>query len=709
MQLDNAKVKDLLLRESYITAEDIAKAEKFAEEGHISLVDALLQHEIISKQLLGQAIAESFHTSFSDITERPPSRDDIIKLPEDIARKYSVIFLSDDGKMLSLATVEPTNGQMQQAVTKQFPGRQIHFVYAFPDAITPMFDYYSKPLATRFSEIIQQKQKVAPEIIDEIVKDAVLFHASDIHFEPQSKEVVIRFRVDGLLHEAGRIPKDYYDNILNRIKVQCGMRIDEHFAAQDGAIRLVTETGAVDMRVSVIPTLDGEKIAIRLLSAYVANFTFSSLGLSDRDRILIDIAAKKPFGMILVVGPTGSGKTTTLYALLRILDHLRLNITTIEDPVEYRIEGVNQIQVNPKTNLTFAEGLRSIVRQDPDVVLVGEIRDLETAEIAVNAALTGHLLMSTFHANDAATAVPRLLDLGVEPFLLASTLNIIVAQRLARKICEYCRYSYVVERNTLDNIIPHIPTVFPQEKITLYKGKGCKACNNAGYKGRVALFEIIEITQDLQDLMLKNPSAKQIWEVARAHGSRKLFEDGLEKVKNGVTTIEEVLRVAPPSTKEEEPVPLQKDAIKSPGVSVESAQHVASQSPVIVQQPVTQPAQSAPLISIQVAAPREDGVRMVSVPQIAVESKQIMSPIEQVSVQAPPELSSQQVVQPASPTVAIPPVSPTQVPENTTNVQSPQNGTVSNGQAQQAEPHDEFSLQHIINQVLTNEQKQGAN
>jgi type II secretory ATPase GspE/PulE/Tfp pilus assembly ATPase PilB-like protein len=230
------------------------------------------------------------------------------------------------------------------------------------------------------------------------------FKASDIHFEPQEKEVVVRFRVDGLLHEAGRFTKEVYENILNRIKVQAHLRIDDHFSAQDGAIRFAKEQGVVDMRVSVIPTLDGEKITIRLLAEYVKGFTFADLGVSEKDQAVFLSAAKKPFGMILVTGPTGSGKTTTLYALLKMLNNPAVNITTIEDPVEYKILGVNSIQVNPQTNLTFAKGLRSIVRQDPDIILVGEIRDLETAEIAVNAALTGHLLFSTFHANDAATA-----------------------------------------------------------------------------------------------------------------------------------------------------------------------------------------------------------------------------------------------------------------------------------------------------------------
>jgi type II secretory ATPase GspE/PulE/Tfp pilus assembly ATPase PilB-like protein len=240
--------------------------------------------------------------------------------------------------------------------------------------------------------------------------------------------------------------------------------------------------------------------------------------------------------MILVTGPTGSGKTTTLYAVLKVLNQPGVNITTIEDPVEYKILGTNQIQVNPQTNLTFAKGLRSIVRQDPDIILVGEIRDLETAEIAVNAALTGHLLLSTFHANDAATSIPRLLDMGVEPFLLASTLELILAQRLVRKICENCRTSY-----------PHSSSYFPEKTVTLYKGKGCKNCSNTGFKGRTAIFEFIEINDAMEDLILKHPSSREIWELAQKNGAQSLFADGLEKVKSGLTTLEELLRVARPA------------------------------------------------------------------------------------------------------------------------------------------------------------------
>ena len=388
---------------------------------------------------------------------------------------------------------------------------------------------------------------MAPEIVDEIIKDALGFRASDIHFEPRGGDVTVRFRVDGALREAGRLPKEYYDNILNRIKVGSGMRIDEHLTAQDGAMQSTAGGMTVDLRVSLIPTVEGEKVVMRVLGSYVAGFTFADVGLSEAHRQIVERAIAKPFGMILAVGPTGSGKTTTLYALLKMLNKPDVNITTIEDPVEYKMPGTNQIQVREAGNMTFAKGLRSIVRQDPDIILVGEIRDQETAEISVNAALTGHLLLSTFHANDAATALPRLADMGIEPFLLASTLEVVIAQRLVRRICSHCRYSVPIGQ-AIANV--HVPGLnwhdYFHPTDTVYAGKGCNVCSGSGYQGRSGVFEIIEITPEMQELMLHSPSNREIEQLARHQGSKPMFNDGVEKVKQGVTTLAEVLRVVSP-------------------------------------------------------------------------------------------------------------------------------------------------------------------
>ncbi|MBU0766919.1 type II/IV secretion system protein [Patescibacteria group bacterium] len=433
-----------------------------------------------------------------------------------------------------------------EEVRKEFKGKVV-FVFAPKSSIEAAFFHYQKPLATRFQKIIEAQKKVAPEILEEILDDAIQLRASDIHFEPQEKIVVVRFRVDGVMHEAGRIPKEHYEGVLNRIKIDANMRIDEHFAPQDGAIRHKTNSGGIDIRVSVVPVVDGEKVVMRLLSEYVRHLTLGDLGFCQEYQETLKRAAHKPFGMILTTGPTGSGKSTTLYALLKMRNSPDVNISTIEDPVEYKIAGINHIQVNNKAELTFATGLRALVRQDPDILLVGEIRDGETADISVNAALTGHLLFSTLHANDAATAVPRLLEMGVEPFLLASTLEVIIGQRLVRRICPQCRRSYSVEKGEAIALFPGADKFFTNEgPVTLYRGKGCEGCGNTGYRGRVGIYELLEITSEIEELIIARSTSAAINKAACKGGMRLMFEDGFEKVRTGMTTIEELLRVAAP-------------------------------------------------------------------------------------------------------------------------------------------------------------------
>lgn len=551
MENNQEKIKEILLESGYITSEDMKKAEEFSKKNRSSLIDYFLSEGLISKDLLGQAYSEFVKVDYADLNSNHPIKEFVLEIPEEIARKHRILIFKKNAKKIILTTDNPESEELKKALEENplkeiFKGKKVELAYSLPEDIDSAFLHYRKALATRFADILSKKRLATSEIINEIIEDAILYRASDIHFEPQEKDVLIRFRIDGVLTEAGSSPKDYYENILNRIKVLANIRIDEHFAAQDGAIRYILNDKNIDLRVSIIPTINGEKVVLRVLSVYVQSFSLSEIGLSDQDKILLEEASQKPFGMILVAGPTGSGKSTTLYSVLKILNSLEDNITTIEDPVEYKISGVNQVQVNTRTGLTFSNGLRSIVRQDPDVILVGEIRDKETAEIAVNAALTGHLLLSTFHANDAATALPRLLDMGVEPFLLSSTLELLIAQRLSRKICENCRYGQDYELSEIEKTFPDAKKYFFGKKITLYKGKGCPACNNTGYKGRTAIFELIKVTPDLKDLILKNPSTNQIWKLAYKNGSRSLFEDGIEKVKNGIITLEELLRVVKP-------------------------------------------------------------------------------------------------------------------------------------------------------------------
>lgn len=544
VKIDDENLKKILLTQGYILEDDIKKAEKISRTQNVSFTDYLLSKGLITKNLLGQAVAEFCKVPYADLDLQKPSEEQVKKIDEEFAKKFRVVLFEIEGDQYDIATDNPTRAGLVDEIKNKLQVKEVALYYALPEGINDVFSYYRKTLNIRFDKILEKNYRVAPEIINEIIEDAVLNKASDIHFEPLEKEVNIRFRVDGVLQEAGFINKETYENILNRIKVQAQLRIDQHMAAQDGAVRIKNERFTVDMRISIVPTINGEKIVIRLLSQYVGGFGLDDLGFSAKDQETITAAGDKPFGMILVTGPTGSGKSTTLYALLKNINSPEVNITTIEDPVEYRVAGVNQIQVNPQTDLTFARGLRSVVRQDPDIILVGEIRDEETAEIAVNAALTGHLLLSTFHSNDAASAIPRMLDMGLEPFLLASTLEVVIAQRLVRKICNHCRYSETVNVSDLSKKLKYADKYFDKDKISLYKGKGCPACSNTGYSGRIAIFEFIEITEALENLIVKHPSAGEIWDLAQSEGARSLFEDGIEKVKNGVTTLEELMRVA---------------------------------------------------------------------------------------------------------------------------------------------------------------------
>ncbi|HEU4965934.1 MAG TPA: ATPase, T2SS/T4P/T4SS family [Candidatus Saccharimonadales bacterium] len=510
----------ILVQQHYITEEESAAAEGSAVNS-TEYVAALIHRGVLSETLLGQALAEHYHVRFVDLLLAPPTAKDIQRIPEDIARMYSLIYSHEDEHGVVIATTEPTTAAERKmaALRPLFSKKKITFAYALPAGLEACFRAYEKPLGTRFSKIIQSSTRVAPEIVHEIMKDALGFRASDIHFEPHTSDVLVRFRIDGTLREAGHIPKPYYENILNRIKVESGMRIDEHLSAQDGSLQQHIGDETIDVRISIAPTIDGEKIAMRLLRSYVQGLALTDLGLDERHRATLENAARKPFGMILAVGPTGSGKTTTMYSLLKLLNRPDVNITSIEDPVEYKMTGVNQIPVRQQAGMTFARGLRSIVRQDPDIILVGEIRDQETADISVNAALTGHLLLSTFHANNAAAAIPRLIDMGIEQYLLASTLELIVAQRLVRTICMQCRYSLTVAQMLRDfRIDPSAVRGYFTPTDNVYAGKGCHACNGSGYTGRTAIFECIHMNQALQDTILHAPTAAAFAATAQEQG-----------------------------------------------------------------------------------------------------------------------------------------------------------------------------------------------
>ena len=544
--LDDKTLKEILVSESYVSKEDMAKADEYASTNQIGTIDLLLEQKTISDETLGQAIAEYFGVPFTN-SELLPDKEIIMKLPESFVKKYHAALYKETEKEFLIVTDDPKRSGLVTAASEHLKKKKIVISYGQAKGIDACLLFYRKPLSERFATILKSDKPIAPQLLSEIFIEAITVHASDIHLESQEKDALIRLRVDGMLRDAARMDHENYANIINLVKVQANVKIDDHFSAQDGSIRFEDKENIVDMRVSIVPTVDGEKIVLRLLSHYVKGLSLADVGLLAEDQAIVEAAAKKPFGMILVTGPTGSGKTTTLYSLLKLLNNKDVNITTIEDPVEYRIAGTNQIQVNLQTNLTFAKGIRSIVRQDPDIILVGEIRDTETAEVAVNAALTGHLLLSTFHANDAASAYPRLLDMKIEPFLLASTLDIIIAQRLVRLICPNCRRSKSYSKADLDKVGEHISKYFPHTETTLYEGKGCKACNNTGFQGRTGIFEIIQVTKEMKELLMTRPPSEDIAELSIKQGGKTMFDDGVRKVILGLTTIEELLRVANPS------------------------------------------------------------------------------------------------------------------------------------------------------------------
>ncbi len=381
-------------------------------------------------------------------------------------------------------------------------------------------------------------------IIDELISCAENLNASDIHIDPSETHLRVRFRIDGVLEDACILPKEIHSEIISRIKILSGLRTDEHNAAQDGRFRSLLDGGkSVDMRVSVMPTYYGENVVLRLLSENSENFTLESLGFSIEDQKKIKQAIQKPSGMILVTGPTGSGKTTTLYTIIKYLNSKEISIVTIEDPIEYSIRDIEQIQVNPRTELTFAKGLRSILRQDPDVIMVGEIRDTETASIAINTALTGHLLLSTLHTNDAATTLPRLLDMKIEAFLVASTVSLVIGQRLVRRICSHCR----LPRHLSDEEHLHLSSVIPSDisknNKTFYCGQGCAKCGGSGYKGRLVINEILVPNEEIRNAILLRASAYELKQIAKKYNMITMLEDGIQKASLGLTSLEEVLRV----------------------------------------------------------------------------------------------------------------------------------------------------------------------
>lgn len=539
-----------------LVLDDVVKTSKIKKE---SLEKVLVDKDILTQGNLAKIISEIIKIPYIDLSTVSISKETLMEIPEAVANKQKVVAFKKDTRGLHLAMLDPGNFEIIEFIERK-TGLPVIVYLAAEDDLYRALNLYTVNVEEAFDEIIKRNIQqvknatgdllVEPPII-KIVETILTYgyknRASDIHIEPQEKDLLVRFRIDGVLHDIVSLPLEIHEQIVSRIKVLAKLRTDEHQAAQDGKIQFQTDEELLDIRVSIVPIVKGEKIVMRLLSEKSRQFSLISLGFGQDDMQKVKEAYQKPYGMILSTGPTGSGKTTTMYAVLKLLNNRDVNIMTIEDPVEYNIEGINQIQVNPKTHLTFAKGLRSILRQDPNVILVGEIRDSETAGIAVNAAMTGHLVLSTLHTNDAATAIPRLLDQGIEPFLVATTVNIIIAQRLVRKICTNCRYSLETDRSELEKFFSEkllTKTFGTEKKIRLYKGKGCPVCHETGYQDRMGIFETMVINEKLRDAIVARKDSETIKKIAVESGMRTMIEDGLEKIKRGDTTVEEVLRVS---------------------------------------------------------------------------------------------------------------------------------------------------------------------
>jgi type II secretory ATPase GspE/PulE/Tfp pilus assembly ATPase PilB-like protein len=557
MALPLEKIKEILVSGGYVSEQDFNQVSLSATKKGELIELALIKAEVIKDEKLGEAMSKHFGVPYVDLKEENIQNDLLEMLPEVVARAQDAVIFAKTLEGYNLATSNPANFEFIKHVDQATDGR-VSVYYATPLGMLEAFKAYKNNIFKNVVDLIENYKVHNDEnsvvlLVNQFLEYAYDNNASDVHIEPLSNDVVsVRFRIDGILNEVVRYPIEMHDKIIFRVKIMSHLRTDERDATQDGRFEYKTSNMRFDVRVSILPITNGENIVFRILSERTKKVQLEDLGLNEPDLQRIKRAITQPYGMILVVGPTGAGKTTTLYSLVQILASLPISIVTIEDPVEYSIDKVQQIQVNLKKNITFANGLRSIVRQDPDVIMVGEIRDNETASIAVNASMTGHLLFSTLHANDAATIFPRLLEMGIEPFLVASSVNVVVAQRLVRKICPHCKINY--PKTAAD--IPEIVNLEKDQRfknmmkkffsgkelkdIKLYRGTGCKACKHTGYLGRTAVFEVMEVDDEVRALISAKTSSSLIENKAEENGMTLMFYNGLVHLFNGVTTYDEL-------------------------------------------------------------------------------------------------------------------------------------------------------------------------
>ncbi len=569
------KLKDFLIKDGLVASKAFDDLSVEAKRMGQGLGDLLISKGIISADYFYNLLARYFGVERIDLGIGSINENFLRKLSEELARqKRAIIFNVEADGTLDAAMEDPSDLETIEFLKRHLKAAIKPFLATSKD-LERGYALYGRQLTEDFKKIIEDSIRVSlrsragsiegaakelpiVEIVDNILSYAVSLRASDIHIEILEETILIRYRIDGILKEIIRIPKEVHSAIVARLKLLAGLKIDEHLKPQDGRFRHNAAGNLIDVRVSIIPVSHGEKVEMRLLPSSQKPLSLEELGMLEDTLKIVKENLKKTYGMVLVCGPTGSGKSTTLYSVLNILNRPEVNIVTIEDPIEYDMKYINQTQINPASGLTFASGLRAFLRQDPNVILVGEIRDEETAEISAHAALTGHLLLSTLHTNDASTAVPRLIDMKIVPFLVAAILNVIIAQRLVRKVCLDCIESYPPERGLIDFLKQQLKELNPHTKIFskteesdelrmpkfLYRGRGCSACNFSGYRGRIAIFEALNITEEIRKLIVSPEfSLDSLVTTAKKEGMITMFEDGLRKVEIGMTTIEEVLRV----------------------------------------------------------------------------------------------------------------------------------------------------------------------
>jgi type IV pilus assembly protein PilB len=547
------EIETILIEENLVSSEELAKAQDLQKKSGKLLLQVITESGLVSEEAITVLIAKRNGLSFLDLGNYRINASAVSLISEDLARRYNVLPIDFEDHKLVVAMNDPSNIFALDDL-KIVTGYEIKPVMVMESDLKSAINHYFKVdvsvdeslgdenaddiALSELKEITEDAPIV--KLVNMIINKAVQDKASDIHIEPQEKDLRVRFRIDGVLHEIMQSPKRIQPAVLSRFKIMAGMDIAEQRKPQDGHCSLVVKGRQIDFRVATLPTVYGERIVLRILEKESIMLNLDDLGFSGDSLERYRSSFTKPYGAILITGPTGSGKSTSLYATLNVLNTESKNIVTIEDPVEYRLPGINQIQINPQAGLTFAMGLRAVLRSSPDILMVGEIRDKETAQIAVEAALTGHLVFSTLHTNDAPGAITRLTEMGIEPFLTSSAVDCIQAQRLARKLCKHCKEPYTPSEKSLMDIgfpLPH------QKVPTLYKARGCPRCSDTGYKGRVGVYEVMLISEAIEQLTVERATAVDIRKIAISEGMRTLRDDGFQKVLEGVTSIEEIMRV----------------------------------------------------------------------------------------------------------------------------------------------------------------------